>query len=93
MTAVDAAAGFVGVGVAVVVIVDYSQAQATLGNVVQGGDVTVNAANTRDMHETTGQVSTGAVAVAGQSFTVLSMTGAPAAPRSMAAPRSARPGP
>jgi hypothetical protein len=74
LLALDAAAGFVGIGAAVVVISDASLAQASLGNVTQAGDVFVTASNTRDLTENTGQVSTGAVA-AGVSYTSLETSG------------------
>ncbi|WP_456654689.1 hypothetical protein [Bradyrhizobium sp. JR3.5] len=74
LTAIDGSAGFVGIGAAVVVINDNSLTQASLGNVTQAGDVTVNASDTRNIQQLTGEVAAGGVA-AGVSFTNLNITG------------------
>ena len=74
LNAIDGSAGFVGIGAAIVSIVDLSTVHASLGNVGTAGDVTVSATDHRNLDEFTAQVSVGAVA-AGASYTNLHVGG------------------
>ena len=74
LTVIDGSGGFVGIGAAVAVVTDNSLTQASLGNVMGAGAVSVTANSTRTINETTGQVSAGAVS-AGASFTSVSVGG------------------
>ena len=75
ITALDLAAGFVGLGAGVVVVNDDSVTEATLGSVSTPGNVSVTADSDRTVGVTTGQASIGAVG-AGATFTEVTMAGA-----------------
>ena len=72
--ALDGAAGFVGLGAAVVTISDKSLTQASLGSVLSANNVALGADTLRQFSEKTAQVSVGAVGV-GASFTRLDIGG------------------
>ena len=74
ITALDLAAGFVGVGAGVVVVTDNSVIKATLGSVATPGAVSLTATSTQAISVTTGQASIGAVG-AGATFTEVTMGG------------------
>ena len=63
-----------GIGAAVAVVTDDSLTQASLGNVLGAGAVSVATNSTRTINETTGQVSAGAVS-AGASITSINVGG------------------
>lgn len=74
VTALDLAAGFVGLGAGVIVVTDTSATQATLGSVSGAHNVTVSADSTRGFDLLSGQASIGAVGV-GATFTRLNVHG------------------
>ncbi len=74
ITALDLAAGFVGLGAAVVVVNDDSVTQATLGSVPSASAVSMTADSTRTDNSLTGQASAGAIG-AGATFSEITIGG------------------